>query len=387
MTRLKNLFATPKKAALTITCIIALVALASTITVFAARAYVENTSIGATNAEYYAFADAGVDPEAATNVETEFDYEQGQFIYDVEFYADGTKYDYWIKASDGTVVKKEAKIVNATAAAAAGTEETTLIAEDATVSDMGTAEETTAAAENAGTAQITLEEAKAIALEHAGVDAADATFTKTELDVDNGVSEYDIEFTANGYEYEYEVSVTSGVVLKSEREQVNASANQGTSGETATTAAATITLDEAKVIALNNAGVSASDATFTKGKLDVDDGVTVYDIEFYTTGYEYDYEINATTGAVVKSEKEVRTTTTTKAASEQTTTIQKATEQTTTAAAAQITLAEAKTIALNHAGVSASNATFTEGKLDKDDGVTVYDIEFYIAGYEYEYEI
>ena len=54
----------------------------------------------------FAYADAGVDPAAAENVRVEFDFEHGQFIYDVEFTAGGTEYEYWIHASDGTVVKK-----------------------------------------------------------------------------------------------------------------------------------------------------------------------------------------------------------------------------------------------------------------------------------------
>ena len=49
---------------------------------------------------------AGIDPVAAENVRTEFDFEQGHFIYDVEFTANGTEYGYWIQASDGSVVKK-----------------------------------------------------------------------------------------------------------------------------------------------------------------------------------------------------------------------------------------------------------------------------------------
>lgn len=44
-------------------------------------------------------------------MEAEFDYEQGQFIYDVEFIADHTQYNYWIKASSGVVVKKDVKLL------------------------------------------------------------------------------------------------------------------------------------------------------------------------------------------------------------------------------------------------------------------------------------
>ncbi|MBR5230238.1 MAG: fibronectin type III domain-containing protein, partial [Firmicutes bacterium] len=52
-----------------------------------------------------------------------------------------------------------------------------------------------------------------------------------------------------------------------------------------------------------------------------------------------------------------------------------------------MTLSKAKTIALNHAGVSASSAQFIEAYKDYDDGIAVYDIEFVAGDYEYSYEI
>jgi uncharacterized membrane protein YkoI len=39
-------------------------------------------------------------------------------------------------------------------------------------------------------------------------------------------------------------------------------------------------------------------------KLDIENGVKVYDVEFYFGGYEYEYEINAVTGKVIKAEKD-----------------------------------------------------------------------------------
>ena len=59
------------------------------------------------------------DPASAIDVEAEFDYEQGQFIYDVEFIADNTQYNYWIKASSGAVVKKDVKLLPGAAEAPA----------------------------------------------------------------------------------------------------------------------------------------------------------------------------------------------------------------------------------------------------------------------------
>ncbi len=57
------------------------------------------------------------------------------------------------------------------------------------------------------------------------------------------------------------------------------------------------------------------------------------------------------------------------------------------ACAAQITEAQAKEIALKHAGVSAQEARFTKTKLDMDFGRSEYELEFYAGSVEYDYDI
>jgi uncharacterized membrane protein YkoI len=49
--------------------------------------------------------------------------------------------------------------------------------------------------------------------------------------------------------------------------------------------------------------------------------------------------------------------------------------------------AEARAIALGHAGIGEANATFVQTFLDRDDGRFVYDVEFYSGNIEYDYEI
>lgn len=55
--------------------------------------------------------------------------------------------------------------------------------------------------------------------------------------------------------------------------------------------------------------------------------------------------------------------------------------------AAQITEAQAKDIALKHAGVTAQQANFTKMKLDRDFGRSEYELEFFVGNVEYDYEI
>ena len=49
--------------------------------------------------------------------------------------------------------------------------------------------------------------------------------------------------------------------------------------------------------------------------------------------------------------------------------------------------AKAKSIALNHAGVSESKAYDMDVELDNEDGTFVYEVEFKSGGMEYSYEI
>ena len=69
-------------------------------------------------------------------------------------------------------------------------------------------------------------------------------------------------------------------------------------------AAGRLTKDEAKKIALDKAGVTAAEATFTKAKLDYDDGREEYEFEFYANGREFEVDVDANTGRVVKFDVE-----------------------------------------------------------------------------------
>lgn len=67
--------------------------------------------------------------------------------------------------------------------------------------------------------------------------------------------------------------------------------------------ASVISVDKAKQIALSHAGVSG--ASFKKVKLDTDDGVRVYEIEFKVGNVEYEYDIDASSGAIISSSSEI----------------------------------------------------------------------------------
>ena len=60
---------------------------------------------------------------------------------------------------------------------------------------------------------ISLAEAKQIAFSHAGVNGANASFDDQDLDSDDGVSYYDLEFDVGEDEYEYQIHAYTGQIL------------------------------------------------------------------------------------------------------------------------------------------------------------------------------
>lgn len=159
-------------------------------------------------------------------------------------------------------------------------------------------------------AVITAEKAKGIALSHAGVKAADARFEKAELDYDDGVKKYEIEFRSGKIEYDYEINAITGAVLSAEKDiddddDKKVTSSSKVSSSESTSSGDTITVKKAKEIALSHAGVKAADVRFEKAELDRDDGVKKYEIEFRSGNVDYEYEINAETGKIISHEKDV----------------------------------------------------------------------------------
>lgn len=171
-----------------------------------------------------------------------------------------------------------------------------------------------------------------------------------------------------------------------------------------------ISIEEAKEIALADAGVSTNEVTYTKEELDRNDGETMYELEFHTGDMKYQYEVNGKTGNIYSKSKETVASQKTMEGSSSgndgaaeegalsdtppketlpTESEQGEVQQETEPEnqAGQITIEEAKNVALSDAGVDASQAVFTKEQSDYEDGIPVYDLEFYTSTTEYEYEI
>lgn len=151
-------------------------------------------------------------------------------------------------------------------------------------------------------AYIGAERAKRIALSHASLAETAVFDLDCELDYEYGRMVYEVDFDANGAEYEYEIDAKSGDILLFEIER-NGTKQQG--GSMTQESAGYIGAEKAKSIALSNAGLTAASVTGLISELDSDDGAAVYEVEFIYGGYEYEYKIDAKSGAIIESDKEI----------------------------------------------------------------------------------
>ena len=133
-----------------------------------------------------------------------------------------------------------------------------------------------------------------------------------------------------------------------------------------------ISADKAKKIALGDAKLAEKDVTLVKVELELEDNRLVYDVEFYSGNVEYDYDIDAVSGAIVSADRDIENYVIPAQPSAE-------------AQASEISVEKAKQIALSHAGVG--SARFTKAKIDYENGVKVYEIEFKVGNMEYEYDI
>ncbi|MBO6163454.1 MAG: PepSY domain-containing protein [Lachnospiraceae bacterium] len=150
-----------------------------------------------------------------------------------------------------------------------------------------------------------------------------------------------------------------------------------------------ISAEQAKQIALEDAGEVPEDVTITKASLDRESEILVYEVDFYTDEKSYEYEINAQTGIVRQREAKVqqRNVVVVREVRENEEDVKVKIEPETQNVQAWIGVEAAQAAALQAAGLKSEQVSFLKSSLDTDDGRTVYEVEFTVDGRKYEFQI
>ena len=223
----------------------------------------QSAYIGVEDAKAAALSAAQVDSADAQFSVAELWDHDGEQYYEVDFTAGGQEYHYAIDAVTGTVIES---------GTGSATGSGSLIGED---------------------------KAKRIALEDAGISESNASSLTVELDEDDGVVVYDVEFLVISdqsavKEYDYEIDATTGEIRSkdNETERIVYTTGKIYSDQPETT----LTEEEVRSIALAKVpGATEKDISLS---LDRDDGRMSYEGKIIFEGTEYDFEIDAYSGAI-----------------------------------------------------------------------------------------
>ena len=204
--------------------------------------------------------------------------------------------------------------------------------------------------------KISKEVATNIALDYANINKKDASYIKLEKD-DNI---YEIEFNDKNYKYEIEVDSQTGNVIKYEKDIISKSPISNNNNNNV------ISEEEAKKIATDYLNINVEDVSFTKNKLDYDDGTLIYELEFYYNNNEYEFDINAYTKEIINVSIDSN-------------------DYSTNNSDNYIGLEKAKELVKSHS--KKDNIFFVKAEFDFDNKTPIYELEFYDNNKKYEYEI
>lgn len=282
---------------------------------YAKHKIAESNSIGKEYAAKFAADEAGYKIEEVVVKTVDFKNSNGRYVYHVELEKDDKTYEYDLLASNGSIISRgqDAKV------------------DVATIDD--SKETTTKKQANVETNEVKKE---------SNTDKKDTSSTKKEVNVEKKESDKKNNISADMKDKQSTVKKNKQSSVKKTENKVTAKAGKekeptksspkngskstksvvtkpkdSTSNTTNTTKKTTeknsnsstnkskspyIGSDTAKNIALKHAGVSTAKAVFSKAKLEEDDGVMYYQVEFSSGSYEYEYDIAAKTGKIIDYE-------------------------------------------------------------------------------------
>lgn len=241
-----------------------------------------NDILTESDAVKFAYVDAGISPKSAPSYEAKLLKEDGIYVYKVVISSDDTKYKYTIAANNGEVISSESARIaqnkknNTSSSDTTGVEDNTA---NNSSNNADTLEKNVKNVISNSKSKDKPKDNKAVGNKTTGSTAV------------NDVAEND-----------------KPAIGKSDVKNVADNESNNTSSDKTSTVSETaasrhyISMDLAKSITLKDAGLRPSFVTFEKALLKKDDGKIIYEIEFFTSTYEYEYEVDAYTGAILSKD-------------------------------------------------------------------------------------
>jgi len=293
-----------------------------------------NDILTESDAVKFAYVDAGISPKSAPSYEAKLLKEDGIYVYKVVISSDDTKYKYTIAANNGEVISSESARIAKNKKTNTSSSDTTSVEENAannSSNKANTLEKTgknvisnakskdkpnNKATDNQTTGSTAVndvaENDKPAKGKSDVKNVADNTNANNNMDdkkPDKKNSNDNIDGKkASGKKASGKKKRKKNVVDNNRHHiSTDNETNNTSTGKTSTVSEVAasrhyISMDMAKSITLKDAGFRPSFVTFEKALLKKDDGKVMYEIEFFTSAYEYEYEVDAYTGAILSKD-------------------------------------------------------------------------------------
>lgn len=335
----------------------------------------------------------GAEGETYSFRKVKLDYEDGQqFVFEVELVAKGSEYEFEIAANGGGILDVEIDVEKSTRPSTTPSDARFITRDEALSAvrthlagqdfylieieiekegvgsgrryfyevevrlngakrefrvDAVTGEVTEEGAPQ-GEEVVTEEQTVEIAISAFGLDAQTITQRTVKLEREDGVLCFTVKLYVGTKKYEAEINAVTGTVLKREVEGGSPAPANIISKEQAIT---------------NVKEVVGANAVVGEVELESENGRYVYEIEVIVGGIEYDYFVDAVSGAVSKNNDFV------------------------SGGVASISEEQALEIALKEFGLEGVQVTVVKIKLEREKGRPCYDVEFFNNSLKYEIEI
>lgn len=293
-----------------------------------------NDILTESDAVKFAYVDAGISPKNAPSYEAKLLKEDGIYVYKVVISSDDTKYKYTIAANNGEVISSESARIAKNKKTNTSSSDTTSVEENAannSSNKANTLEKTgknvisnakskdkpnNKATDNQTTGSTAVndvaENDKPAKGKSDVKNVADNTNANNNMDdkkPDKKNSNDNIDGKKASGKKASGKKKSKKNAADNNRHYISTDneTNNTSTGKTSTVSEVAasrhyISMDMAKSITLKDAGFRPSFVTFEKALLKKDDGKIIYEIEFFTSAYEYEYEVDAYTGAILSKD-------------------------------------------------------------------------------------
>ena len=212
---------------------------------------------------------------------------------------------------------------------------------------------------------IDAEEAKMIALKNLGISADKIKNINVSLDSENNELVYEVEVNLNGRKYEVNVNALDGRIVSQEVKTTGKIPSDSNGKDK-------LTIEEAKLEALKDLGISKDEAGYIFAEPDIENGRQVYEVKFVYDGYKHSLTIDAYTGEVLEKEAKENKLEFIEGGKP---------------SGGNIEIEKSIDTILDSLGISRKDAGYIDIDIDKENGKLVYEAKFRAGNKEYSFTI